>query len=104
MRFISGHNTRGETNPFWRGEEVRYSGVHKWLQRNYPKTGVCEHCGDTGYTEYAYVGDDPRGFERDRAKYVELDAKCHRILDENPVATGVYSAYRMRYPTGRRAA
>ena len=58
--------------------------VHLWLAKYRPKTGVCESCGNavgtekgTG-TQYAYIGLDPRGFERDRAMYAELCVPCHK--------------------------
>jgi hypothetical protein len=105
-RFIHGHNKRtpearaalaaesrarwadpthrasmsGEQHPNWVAEPT-YSAVHHWLNRNYPKTGVCEHCGDSGpsgMTEYALIGER---HARDRSQYAELCCPCHQRFD-----------------------
>jgi hypothetical protein len=70
-----------EANPLWKGEFVGYSALHSWLNRHYPKTGICEHCGADGKrTEYANLNEHQ--YARNRADYVELCVACHRALDQ----------------------
>ncbi len=50
---------------------------HTWLQKNFPKKGICEHCGKEKKTDYAFRfhGVKEHSFERD--DYQELCRKCH---------------------------
>ena len=43
-----------------------YWAVHKWLNRKFPRAGVCDDCGATGKTEYANISGE---YHRDRADY-----------------------------------
>ena len=68
----------------WRGDEVGYSGVHLWLRKHHPKTGVCEQCGcasRNGVTHWAYLG-EPGGWIRDINWYIELCVSCHHKMDK----------------------
>lgn len=33
-----------EKNQNWKGDDIGYSGIHKWLSRNFPKPSQCEFC------------------------------------------------------------
>ena len=54
--------------------------THNWLRRNYPYTGVCEHCGNEGYTHYSF-NRHPDPYTYDRSDYEELCARCHQEKD-----------------------
>jgi hypothetical protein len=54
--------------------------IHNWLRYNYPKTGVCENCGEEGKTEYAFKR-HPKPHTRNRKDYMELCRLCHVRLD-----------------------
>lgn len=33
-----------DKNPNWKGDEVSYNGLHKWITRNLGRPKECEHC------------------------------------------------------------
>jgi hypothetical protein len=62
QRFALGHQCRGQTyseehrqllalskisekNPQWKGDEVKYGGLHDWVKRHLPKPEKCQTCG-----------------------------------------------------------
>jgi hypothetical protein len=93
LRFVSGHNNnpfpilRGSRSPHWQGDGVGYYGVHVWLQKKHPKTGVCAECGDAPVTKDGRAGTQwaflhhPGPHTRDISDYRELCRRCHYRLD-----------------------
>ena len=90
MQFVHGHFSRtaeaapppvrhGEANNKWRGDEVSYQDLHRYLSNNFPKAGVCEECAVHGPTEYANI--HGRGYTRNRCDYRELCKSCHSRYD-----------------------
>ena len=70
----------GSLNPNWRDERVAYASLHDWLIKNFPKRGVCEECGKTSRTDYAFdhrIGEHTRN----RDDYRELCRQCHMRWD-----------------------
>jgi hypothetical protein len=70
----------GEKNPNWRGGEVSYSALHKWLRRCHSKTGACSNCGKEGKTDWAFLR-HPDPYTREIADYRELCRSCHMRFD-----------------------
>lgn len=91
----SGRRTslRGENHYGWKGDDAGYMACHNWLRRTYPRLGVCEDCdakvgtSKGSGTQYAYIGNLERGYERDREKYRQLCVPCHRKFDQARRAT-----------------
>lgn len=82
---------RGPLSPTWKGSSAAYVTKHRWMLRNFTKTGSCELCGKTPPT--------PRGrqtgtlwanknhrYDRDltrvREDWIELCPKCHKGYDK----------------------
>ncbi len=42
---------KDEKNANWKGNDVKYSGLHIWIVRHKGKPPKCEHCGKTGKKE-----------------------------------------------------
>jgi hypothetical protein len=58
-----------------------YGAIHAWLRKNFPKTGVCDHCGEEHKTQFALrKGEQHR---RERAAYLELCRSCHSKYDRD---------------------
>lgn len=57
---------------------VKYNSLHKWIQRNWGKIGICELCGEKRYTEFANKNGD---YTRERKNYHELCRPCHSKID-----------------------
>ncbi|MBO0813636.1 MAG: hypothetical protein J2P30_00555 [Actinobacteria bacterium] len=93
LRFIHGHarrgvvvtaetraklseGQRGSKGNGWKGDQVSYSGLHRYLRKTYPKTGICEECGKhASRTDYALI--KGRAYSRNREDYRELCHACH---------------------------
>ncbi len=97
IKFINGHNARGRKlsqaqrksisarssgarNHWWKDDEVGYRAAHTWVNKQNPKTGVCEDCGKASKrTEYALL--PGCNASRERQDYRELCVRCHRHFD-----------------------
>jgi hypothetical protein len=98
---------RGSRGNNWKGNEVGYSGLHKYLRQHYPKTGICEECGQTARTQYALI--HGRTYSRNREDYRELCRCCHMRYDlggrtVSPEARARMSAGQKRRWDKKRAA
>jgi hypothetical protein len=87
LRFISGHNHNpfpvlpGSLNPKWRGDDAGYYGIHVWLQRHHPRTGVCSECGKaSSRTQWAFLR-HPERHTREIEDYREMCGSCHQRFD-----------------------
>lgn len=69
-----------ELHPAWKGEQAKQSAKHNWLQRHYPKTGICEDCGQQRLTHYSFLH-HPGAYTRRREDYAERCVPCHRMAD-----------------------
>jgi hypothetical protein len=46
----------GVKNPQWKGDDVGYSGLHKWLRKNYGSADRCENPNCEGKSKkYVYA-------------------------------------------------
>ena len=77
-----------ELNPLWKGNNASYSSKHKWIQKYWQKTGVCEKCGKSpkpygnrkwGTEWHSLDGEYNR---EDRKTWLELCKSCHKIFDK----------------------
>lgn len=69
---------RSERHPQWTGDEVSYSGLHKWVGRNKERTGACTFCNFRGRTDFANISGL---YLRDLDDYIELCRRCHIMFD-----------------------
>lgn len=74
---MSGHTKSCGCIQF-KGEEISYNGLHKWLNKNYPKNNICNHCGKKSKTDYANISGK---YKRDIKDFIELCRKCHIEYD-----------------------
>jgi len=91
VRFIRGHSLKA-SQPWWRGDDASYRAKHTYLSKHYPKSGICEECGETKPTDYALI--KGRQYSRDREDYRELCRGCHVIYDRLGVKRGPYGRKR----------
>jgi chromosome segregation ATPase len=76
-----------DENYAWLGDRAKYNSKHKWIQKHWTKTGICENCntatkpfGNRKYgTEWANL--DGNYDRDDRSTWKELCVGCHRKLD-----------------------
>lgn len=95
------HGTLGkkkELSATWIGDKATYNSKHRWIQKNWKKTGTCQKCGDKPHpygkrhfgTEWHSL--DGCYNREDIATWAEVCKKCHNILDKY--------ATRLRQATG----
>lgn len=87
------HNGRagkiGNQDPNWKGNNATYNAKHRWIQKHWKKTGICEDCGTTpnpyGRRKYGTEWANISGaYDRDnRNDWKELCKKCHIKIDNN---------------------
>lgn len=64
-------------------KKQEYNTIHKWVQYNFKKTGVCEHCDTSGLTgRYIHWANVSGKYKKQRSDWKELCAKCHQIFDK----------------------
>lgn len=69
----------GEHNPHWKGADVGYAALHRWIARHKKKNGKCSQCGAVkGRTDWANISGE---YKRELDDYVELCVSCHRRFD-----------------------
>lgn len=73
----------------WKGDKAGYSSKHKWIQKHWTKTGICENCGNspkpTGNRKYGteFHSKDHKYNREDRKTWLEVCKRCHNKLDKN---------------------
>ena len=81
-RSKDGNFGAGELHDNWKGDKVGYWGVHKWRQRNLPKTGICQHCHRSGLSNWSiHWANISYTYKRDNSDWMELCQSCHRLFD-----------------------
>lgn len=75
----------GNDNPSWKGSDVSYSGIHKWINYNRKKSGTCEMCLTDRRTTWSNISG---GYLRDYSDWQELCYSCHRIYDAGILSKG----------------
>jgi hypothetical protein len=87
---------RGEDHPAWKGDDVGYRELHRWVRNYRGEPGPCEYCGSDGYTEWA---NKSHSYLRDLDDWLALCRKCHSGHDSGPnrgMAVARYGAKGLR--------
>ena len=86
----------GNRSPHWKGDNVGYEAIHRWLRLYSKKTGVCKECEGIKSTDWALI----KGlkYERRRENYKELCRKCHIEYDD--IAQKGWIIRKLRYGNG----
>lgn len=72
----------------WKGDEASYNSKHRWIQKNWQKTGVCQECGAVtkpfGKRKWGTEWHNLDGkYDRENiSSWREVCPKCHRKLDK----------------------
>ena len=67
-----------ELNPSWKGDNVGYNAIHKWVRKNKPKVTRCEKCNCVRKLEISNISGKNK---RDINDYEWLCVPCHRNKD-----------------------
>jgi hypothetical protein len=73
-----------ETHGCWRGDDVRYGGIHQWLNAQFGKPKECQNSNCLGRsTNFDWALKRGMRHKRKRKNYVRLCRSCHRSYDTN---------------------
>lgn len=87
MAFLKNDNIRlrniselkkGNKNPMWKGNNVGYDSLHRWIERNKPKIELCENCNKEKSYDLANISGE---YKRDIDDYKWLCRRCHMKED-----------------------
>ena len=67
----------GENHHNWKGNTASSHAIHKWLNENYPRKGICEDCSRNVRTGWTY-NKHPEKYTRNINDYTERCDKCHK--------------------------
>lgn len=91
-----GHDQpRGADAAGWRGEEVGYQALHRWVKKQFGSPPNCERCGtDEGLIDWANKSHE---YRRALDDWLRLCRRCHWAHDQGfrGVATKKYGAYNL---------
>lgn len=72
----------GGNNHVWKGDEVGYNSLHKWVIRWLGQPDTCEHCGKTGLRgQQIHWANKSQEYKRDLTDWLRLCAQCHKNYD-----------------------
>ncbi len=69
---------KGSKNGQWRGDEVGYHALHRWVRRQADKPGLCQRCNERPSLDLANKSGE---YKRAIEDWWWLCRKCHMALD-----------------------
>jgi hypothetical protein len=73
-------SSNGSNNHQWKGDDVGYGALHRWVYQTLGKPMKCEHCGTTTAKKFEWANKDHQ-YNRDKDDWIRLCTKCHRRYD-----------------------
>ena len=71
---------RGENSWAWKGDKVKKSALHNWVERELGKPQKCEHCCTTTAKKYEWANKSQK-YKREISDWMRLCTKCHWAYD-----------------------
>lgn len=71
---------RDDKSPTWKGDSVRYSGVHIWFRKHVVKPKECQRCQKK--TTYIDAANLSGSYDRDVNDWMYLCRSCHKNIDK----------------------
>ncbi len=71
-----------ENHPKWRGDEVEYGGLHKWINKVLGKAKKCSKCGKEGTGREIHWANKDHKYRRNVEDFIELCISCHGEYDK----------------------
>ena len=77
------NNFTGKNNPRWKGDEVSYGGLHRYIRKHKPIVSNCEDCNKSNVKlELANIS---KQYKRDVDDFKWLCPKCHAKFDKRSI-------------------
>ncbi len=81
-KWMKGRNLGSEA-PWWKGDKVKYNGLHMWVKSKLGRPKKCEHCKKTTNNPYNIHWANKSGeYKRDLSDWIRLCALCHKKYDK----------------------
>lgn len=73
----------GSKHPRWKGNDISYRGLHRWVSDNKGKAHVCEFCGKTKSVggRGVHWANKSGKYSRDLSDWISLCSVCHKAYD-----------------------
>lgn len=73
----------GENHDSWKGDDVGYDSLHRWVVRYKGQPDTCEKCGQGGFVGHQiHWANIDHKYRRVLDDYIRLCAQCHRDYDK----------------------
>lgn len=76
--FYNKYSIVGKRHHLWKGDNVTYAPLHKWVRLHKPKPLLCQRCGIKKLLEVANISGS---YKRDVDDYIWICRKCHLQSD-----------------------
>ena len=77
----SNKRRNGEKASSWKGDEVGYTGLHKWISKLYGSPKICDFCETETAKSYNWANKSGE-YKRERNDWYRLCRKCHHAYDD----------------------
>lgn len=76
---------RGANHSSWKGDNIGYEGIHRWLGVTFGKANRCEGANCKGISDnYQYALRKGMPYARKRENFLMLCVSCHSSYDKTP--------------------
>lgn len=72
----------GEQNHSWKGDDVSYRNLHRWVERHLGKPNKCKNCGKIGTAHEIHWANKSHKYLRVLFDWIRLCANCHKAYDK----------------------
>lgn len=80
-RTIKAKGLTDEKSREWKGDKVKYSGLHYWVRKHLGRPMKCEECKSTKKKRYEWANIDHK-YKRDLNDWIRLCCSCHSAYDK----------------------
>lgn len=71
----------GDKHYCWKGENVSYVGLHRWVRKNLWKAKQCLFCDKTNQAYKIHWANKDRKYRRSLDDFIPLCVSCHKLYD-----------------------
>lgn len=81
--YFFGRVFKGESNWNWKGDDVGYRAMHRWVEKWKGKPDTCEKCGQSGLNGHKiHWANISHTYCRVLDDWIRLCVKCHKTYDK----------------------
>lgn len=83
MKIALGHQGK------FKGDSIKYSGLHEWVKRNLGTPSTCENCSQSDlFGHNIHWANKSRQYKKDLNDWLRLCALCHKRYDLGRINCG----------------